>query len=97
MKELGEHGPEFHAALARPIEAAGVQALVLVGDEMAPLAEILSGKSLEGAIDFAHGRDVAEVVERVKMMIRPGDAILVKGSNSVGLSRIVAALTAGES
>lgn len=97
MKELGEHGPEFHAALARPIEAAGVKALVLVGDEMAPLAAHLSGKSLESGFDFAHGRDVAEVVEQVKAMIRPGDAILVKGSNSVGLSRIVAALTAGES
>ena len=35
MKELGDFGPQFHAALAEPVLAADVDYAVLVGDEMA--------------------------------------------------------------
>src|SRR3546814_6839582 len=49
MKELGAGGEAYHAGLAAPLVAAGVQFALLVGEEMAPLA-----KALEGRIDFEH-------------------------------------------
>ncbi|MGB7656412.1 MAG: UDP-N-acetylmuramoyl-tripeptide--D-alanyl-D-alanine ligase [Novosphingobium sp.] len=96
MKELGTHGPAFHAALAEPILAAGVDHVVLVGDEMQPLADEL-GKSDSAALgkrpSIAHCRDAADALAALKEFgLEGGDAILVKGSNSVGLGAVVAAL-----
>ena len=91
MKELGEHGPALHVALAEPIMAAGVDRLWLVGEEMEVLA-----KALVGRVELTHGVSVDAVLAGLRADVRPGDAILVKGSNSVGLSRVVAALAGGE-
>lgn len=96
MKELGTHGPAFHAALAEPILAAGVDHVLLVGDEMQPLADEL-GKSGGAALgkrpSFAHCRDATEALAALMGFgLKGGDAILVKGSNSVGLGAVVAAL-----
>ena len=96
MKELGEHGPAFHAALAGPIGAAGVDYAVLVGDEMRALADEM-GKQGLGAlgktIAFAHCGTAAEALETLRSHgVEGGDAILVKGSNSVGLGTLVSAL-----
>lgn len=91
MRELGPGSDDYHAALAAPLVAAGVQFALLVGEEMAPLA-----KALEGRIDFEHVPAHSAAVGRLKDLIRPGDAVLVKGSNSVGLSHVVTALTNGD-
>jgi len=97
MKELGEHGPAFHAALLQPIADAHVDFAVLVGDEMTALADEL-GKSgvptLGNSTPFAHCRDAAEALNALaRFGLAGGDAVLVKGSNSVGLGAVVAALT----
>jgi len=97
MKELGDFAPGLHAALAEPIAAAGVDYAVLVGDEMQALADEL-GKSgaatLGKAIPFAHCRTPAEAQAALaEFGVENGDAILVKGSNSVGLGSLVAVLT----
>ncbi len=96
MKELGDLGPGFHAALAKPLRAAGADHAILVGDEMGVLADEL-GKSaapaLGNAIPFAHCRNAAEALAALAGLgLQGGDAILVKGSNSVGLAAVVAAL-----
>lgn len=91
MRELGAGSDDYHAALAAPLVAAGVQFALLVGDEMTPLA-----KALEGRIDFAHVPDHPAAKARLGELIRAGDAVLIKGSNSVGLSHIVTALTNGD-
>jgi UDP-N-acetylmuramoyl-tripeptide--D-alanyl-D-alanine ligase len=100
MKELGEHGPAYHAALAEPIAAAGVDRLFLVGDEMQALADEL-GKAPQGAlgkaIPFAHCTSAVAALEALSQFgVEGGDALLVKGSNSVGLGAVVAALTKQE-
>lgn len=41
MKELGEHGPAYHAALAEPLAASRADFAILVGDEMRALADEL--------------------------------------------------------
>jgi UDP-N-acetylmuramoyl-tripeptide--D-alanyl-D-alanine ligase len=97
MKELGEHGPAFHAELAVPLRDAEVEHVIMVGDEMLPLAEEL-GKSAATALgkpmSFAHCGSVGDALVALgKLGLRADDAILVKGSNSVGLGAVVAALT----
>lgn len=91
MRELGPSSDAFHAALADDLTAAGVDMALLVGDEMHPLAFALAGR-----MEFAHGADMEPALAWLRAHLRDGDAVLVKGSNSVGLSRIVAALTGGE-
>jgi UDP-N-acetylmuramoyl-tripeptide--D-alanyl-D-alanine ligase len=100
MKELGEHAPRFHADLAAPIIAALVDHAVLVGDEMTALADEL-GKSGAAALgnppSFAHCRTTAEAITSLADFgLEDGDVLLVKGSNSVGLARLVEALIAQE-
>jgi UDP-N-acetylmuramoyl-tripeptide--D-alanyl-D-alanine ligase len=96
MKELGEHGPAFHAALAEPIAQAGVDFAILVGDEMRALADELGksgGDALGKTLRFAHCQSPAEAQKLLaENGVESGDAILVKGSNSVGLGALVAAL-----
>jgi UDP-N-acetylmuramoyl-tripeptide--D-alanyl-D-alanine ligase len=87
MKELGDLSDELHVGLARPIEAAGVDELILVGAEMAPLAKVL-----EGRLSLRHVPDAAAAIEAIRPHLTTGDAVLVKGSNSIGLSRLVAAI-----
>jgi UDP-N-acetylmuramoyl-tripeptide--D-alanyl-D-alanine ligase len=96
MRELGEGSDGFHAALAEHLEQARVDRAILVGPEMRALAQALAAKALEARIDFTHEPDVAQALAKIEGDIHPGDAILIKGSNAVGLSRIVAALTGGE-
>ena len=87
MRELGEHSDAFHAELSGPVEAAGVDYAILVGDAMAPLAQ-----ALEGRIDFVHVPDAAAARARLESVLAPGDTVLIKGSNGVRLSTLVAAL-----
>ncbi|OYY76360.1 MAG: UDP-N-acetylmuramoylalanyl-D-glutamyl-2, 6-diaminopimelate--D-alanyl-D-alanine ligase [Sphingomonas sp. 28-62-20] len=87
MGELGMASADFHAGLAEPVIAAGVSVAILVGADMAPLAI-----ALEGQVDFVHVPDAAAALAHLKTMLSGGDAVLIKGSNSVGLAAIVAAL-----
>ncbi len=87
MRELGEDSADYHAGLAEPIVAARVERALLVGESMAPLAA-----ALEGRVDFVHVPDAKAAREALAAIIAPGDVVLIKGSNGVGLSRVVAAL-----
>jgi UDP-N-acetylmuramoyl-tripeptide--D-alanyl-D-alanine ligase len=87
MRELGDRSAELHAGLAEPLAAGQVDYAILVGQEMAPLADAL-GK----AFSFAHVPDAAAATNLLQSEMRAGDAILVKGSNGIGLSRLIAAL-----
>ncbi len=100
MKELGDFAPAFHAQLAEPVLAANVDHAILVGAEMDALADVLgrAGQSpLGNMAHFDHCEGPEEAIAALESHgIKAGDAILVKGSNSVGLARLVAHFTAGE-
>lgn len=95
MKELGHKSDEYHLALAAPLAAAKVDYAIFVGEEMQILAKELRA-GVEGPADFAHCATASEALERLKSNLRENDTILVKGSNSMGLSAIVNALVGGE-
>ncbi|WP_076072586.1 UDP-N-acetylmuramoyl-tripeptide--D-alanyl-D-alanine ligase [Sphingomonas montana] len=90
MRELGDGSDDYHAALAAPLIAADVKFALLVGPEMASLA-----RALEGRIDFAHVADAAAARDGLRDRMVAGDAVLVKGSNAIGLGRIVDAVASG--
>ncbi|MGE5722080.1 MAG: glutamate ligase domain-containing protein, partial [Sphingomonadales bacterium] len=92
MRELGEDSDDYHIALAGPIQAAGIDCAVLVGEEMEPLA-----KALGPIAKMTHVPDAASAIDALRGRIRPGDAVVVKGSNAIGLAALVEALASGKS
>jgi UDP-N-acetylmuramoyl-tripeptide--D-alanyl-D-alanine ligase len=88
MKELGAKAPEYHAALKAHLDAAGVSYALLVGEEMAALAEALASDIAWGG-KFTHCATAKDAIPMAMDIIRAGDAVLVKGSNSMGLSAVV--------
>ena len=91
MRELGPDSEDFHAALAGPLEDAHVDYAILVGEEMGALA-----KALGGQVKMAHVADAAAALPLALGAIGPGDALLVKGSNAIGLAALVEALAGGK-
>ena len=90
MGELGPDAAAFHASLAEPVVAAGVARAILVGEGMRALAN-----ALEGQVEFVHVADAAAATAALDADLRDGDVVLVKGSNSVGLSAVVTAFSGG--
>lgn len=90
MRELGEHSAELHAALAPAVVDAQVGRLILIGEEMRPLAERVSG-----SVPFDLVASVDEATDALMRIIAPGDAVLVKASNSVGLAKLVERVAGG--
>ena len=84
MRELGEHADALHAGLAPAILDAQVERLILISDDMRPLAENIVGKVSLDLVDT-----VDEAADALMQMLRPGDAVLVKASNSIGLAKLV--------
>ncbi len=91
MRELGEASADYHAGLAEPIVAANVEMALLVGEAMAPLAQ-----ALEGKVETVHVGDAAAALTSLRTILAPGDAVLIKGSNGVGLARVVTSLGGGK-
>ena len=84
MRELGEHSDALHAGLAPALLSAHVDRLILIGEEMRPLELALNGR-----IQTEHVLTVEEATAALRQLARPGDAVLVKASNSVGLAKLV--------
>ncbi|NQX94040.1 MAG: UDP-N-acetylmuramoyl-tripeptide--D-alanyl-D-alanine ligase [Erythrobacter sp.] len=97
MKELGDFSDRFHAQLAAPLIEAQIDHVILVGDEMRSLEGELGkqqGSSLGNAPSFAHCDSPDEAIAALSdYSLTHGDAVLVKGSNSIGLGRLVTHFT----
>ena len=90
MLELGPDEGAMHAALAEPLEAAGVDEVYTCGSRMRSLHDALPATRRAG---YAANAD--EGLDLIRAAIRPGDVVLVKGSNASGLHRIAAYLADG--
>ncbi len=87
MLELGPDGPALHRALAPAIEAAGIDLVFGCG----PLTGELFDR-LPPAIRGAHAADAAALAPIVAEVLRPGDAVMVKGSLGSRMATVVAAV-----
>ena len=90
MLELGASGRALHRERGRAL-AGRVDAVLGVG----PLArEIVEGAREAGLTALEHFATAADAVAALPALVRPGDAVLVKGSRGVKLEAVVAALAA---
>jgi UDP-N-acetylmuramyl pentapeptide synthase len=87
MMELGPEEAAFHRAVGDEAARLGVDLLVAVGDRAAWYAEG-AGNGMP-SVRFA---SVDDAVEGLGAHLRPGDAVLLKGSRSMALERLVPAL-----
>jgi UDP-N-acetylmuramoyl-tripeptide--D-alanyl-D-alanine ligase len=90
MRELGTHSDALHAGLAPAVLDAHVDRLILIGEEMVPLADALTGDVRTERVD-----SVDQAADALLKLLRPGDAVLVKASNSVGLAKLVDRVAGG--
>jgi UDP-N-acetylmuramoyl-tripeptide--D-alanyl-D-alanine ligase len=89
MGELGELGPAAHVELAQAIEASRVDVVFAAGPLMRGLWD-----ALPAARRGVHAASAAEIEPLVLDAVRPGDAVMVKGSKYTQVSKVVAALKA---
>jgi len=84
MLELGRQSKKMHESLARPISLAKVDLVFLVGPEMQHLAGILPRDKLAG-----HYADAAQLADNLKLVLKSGDAVMLKASKSMGFGKVV--------
>ncbi|MBS3847797.1 UDP-N-acetylmuramoyl-tripeptide--D-alanyl-D-alanine ligase [Devosia sp. BSSL-BM10] len=84
MLELGAQSAALHAGLRDAVLASGAERIYLVGQEVAALADALGRSRVT-----AHTHSAAEMAPILRNDLAYGDAVMVKGSNGVGLSDIV--------
>ncbi len=87
MLELGPTSPDLHRGLAASVEAAGVDLVFAAGPLTRNLYEALP-VSRRGAV----AETAVDLIEPLTRTLRPGDAVMVKGSNGSRMGRIVEAL-----
>ena len=87
MLELGDGGAAHHAGLAAPIDDNRVDLVFASGVQMKALWEILPAARRGG---YAETSDA--LLPMVTAALKPGDTVLVKGSNGARMSVIVEAL-----
>jgi len=90
MRELGAEGERAHADVGENALEAGIDRLILIGPEYDGLASRFGDRI---AIDRAS--DVDQAIAKLMSKLAPGDAVLVKASNSVGLARLVEVVAGG--
>lgn len=89
MKELGEAGEQLHRELAEAVKANGIDLVFTAGPLMRHLFEALP-MEVRGVAALT----ADELTDAVVAALRPGDAVMVKGSNSMRMVRIVEAVKA---
>lgn len=87
MLEMGEGGVAHHAGLAAPIAANQVDLVFASGAQMKALWD-----ALPAARRGAYANSSAELKPVLIAALKPGDTVLVKGSNGARMSVIVEAL-----
>jgi len=91
MGELGATAPAAHRAAGRLAAELGLELLFALGEHAGAVVAgaVEAGMPAERAVA---SRDPAELADRVRAVLRGGEWVLVKGSRSMRMERIVQAL-----
>jgi UDP-N-acetylmuramoyl-tripeptide--D-alanyl-D-alanine ligase len=95
MLELGPEGPDLHAMVGRELATAFAGSppdlCIACGSLARNLAEALRAAAPHARIEMS--ADLAADAARLAALLKPGDALLVKGSRGSGMERLVAAIS----
>jgi UDP-N-acetylmuramyl pentapeptide synthase len=94
MSELGEESKRGHREVGEAAAAFGIDELIAVGAIGAEIARAAQNAGLRKSISVAAAEDAAELLGN---MASPGDLILVKGSRSARMERVLEAFAKRQS
>ncbi len=86
MRELGARAQALHAELAAPVATNGID-LVFTAGEMRALHD-----RLPDTVAVAHAETGTGLIDDLKNALRPGDVVMVKGSNASRMAAVVETL-----
>ena len=87
MLELGSHAQKLHAGLAEAVLQASADVVLLAGPEMTALADALPPEA-----GVQHRENAQALKPLLLETVRAGDVVMIKSSNGIGFSRLVAAM-----
>lgn len=88
MLELGPAEEEGHRSVGRKAAGSGMDLLAAVGSRASAIAE----EAEKGGVRVLRYADTDQLVADLPHIVQPGDVVLTKGSNLIGLSRAADAL-----
>ena len=91
MGELGAESEKGHRAVGETAAELGVDCVITVGEEAAITAEAAKNGGVSQVLQFPN---IEEAARSLQAMAKPGDLVLVKGSRTARMERIVEALEA---
>jgi len=88
MMELGDQSEQFHRELGKKIGSSTVDVVIFVGGFAAQMAEeaVGAGMGAERIFSFPTSQEAAQEIGTI---LRKGDLVLVKGSRSMKMERII--------
>jgi UDP-N-acetylmuramoyl-tripeptide--D-alanyl-D-alanine ligase len=86
MGELGVHAAEGHRQVGIHAASLGLNALYTVGDEAALISQAASAEGLTETQNFQSHEACAT---HLKSILQAGDAVLLKGSRSAGMEKVL--------
>ena len=90
MAELGPDADRFHREVGAHARQRGIDVLIAVGADPERLYAEGFGREVQAA---DAPEDAARILEQIG---RPGDRVLIKGSRSAGLERVLSSMTVGD-
>ncbi len=91
MLELGGYARACHEGIGRLVAELPIDCLVCMGDEARSIASAAQGAGMDSE-KVVVAETTSDVLGELDARVRPGDAVLVKASNSMGLARVVEGL-----
>ncbi|WP_066935821.1 UDP-N-acetylmuramoyl-tripeptide--D-alanyl-D-alanine ligase [Microtetraspora fusca] len=88
LRELGEESAALNEELGRLAAGAGLEGLIVVGEDAGPV--------LAGAPGALYVPDVETAAAELSARLAPGDVVLVKGPRAEALERVAEALLGGD-
>lgn len=96
MKELGEESVQLHTNMIMSLSPDDLDTVIFYGEDIAELAQLASQMFPIGHVYYfkktADEDQFEDMLEKLKDILKPEDQILLKGSNSMNLSKVVQAL-----
>jgi UDP-N-acetylmuramoyl-tripeptide--D-alanyl-D-alanine ligase len=93
MKELGPDSVQMHTDILKYLDPSVLDQLVLYGEDIQDLADAASHLFPAGSVSYfkknAAGDQFEDMLGHIQTILQPADQILLKGSNSMNLAKVV--------